>query len=319
MAIAAKLEKPPKRIVNINGDTVFFPSSSETFDQGLLTGRKLAANEYCQECHPDSFHQWERSAHRFSSFNNPFYRKSVELMADRGRPRAHEVVLGVPRPGRPLHRADGSRHAGEVLLRLLGGAAGPHLHVLPLDRRGQGRPRERLLRHRGVEAVPVRVLTERDAPRDQPAPDPDGAVAPPEDVPESRSTDARVLLDLPQGRADPGPERLPLDARTEPLRHLVRLRRLGARGAILLRPAEGEGLPRLPPAAAPVGRVRKPRRIRPRPPLPGREHGASLHPEGHEDDPADAGLPPGQGALGRSVRDPAGRRDPARSASSSRK
>ncbi|HEY7573751.1 MAG TPA: multiheme c-type cytochrome, partial [Thermoanaerobaculia bacterium] len=83
MALLAKLEKPPKRIVNVNGDTVFFPSSSETFDQGLLDGRKLAANEYCQSCHPDSFHQWERSAHRFSSFNNPFYRKSVELMADR--------------------------------------------------------------------------------------------------------------------------------------------------------------------------------------------------------------------------------------------
>ena len=82
MGLASKLEKPPKRIVNTNGDTVFFPSSSETFDQGLLNGRKLAANQYCQECHPDSFHQWERSAHRFSSFNNPFYRKSVELMAD---------------------------------------------------------------------------------------------------------------------------------------------------------------------------------------------------------------------------------------------
>jgi Tfp pilus assembly protein PilF len=82
MALLAKLEKPPKRIVNLNGDTVFFPSSSETFDQGLLNGYKLAANEYCKECHPDSFHQWERSAHRFSSFNNPFYRKSVELMAD---------------------------------------------------------------------------------------------------------------------------------------------------------------------------------------------------------------------------------------------
>ena len=82
MALAAKLERPPKRIVNRNGDTVFFPSSSETFDQGLLNARKLAANSYCRDCHPDSFHQWERSAHRFSSFNNPFYRKSVELMAD---------------------------------------------------------------------------------------------------------------------------------------------------------------------------------------------------------------------------------------------
>jgi len=82
MAIVAKLEKPPKRVINLNGDTVFFPSSSETFDQGLLDGKKLSANSYCKECHPDSFHQWERSAHRFSSFNNPFYRKSVELMAD---------------------------------------------------------------------------------------------------------------------------------------------------------------------------------------------------------------------------------------------
>ncbi len=83
MGVVARLEKPPKRIVNVNGDTVFFPSSSETFDQGLLDGKKLAANDYCQSCHPDSFHQWQRSAHRFSSFNNPFYRKSVELMADR--------------------------------------------------------------------------------------------------------------------------------------------------------------------------------------------------------------------------------------------
>jgi tetratricopeptide (TPR) repeat protein len=83
MTVVGRLEKPPKRIVNVNGDTVFYPSSSETFDQGLLDAKKLAANAYCKECHPDSFHQWERSAHRFSSFNNPFYRKSVELMADR--------------------------------------------------------------------------------------------------------------------------------------------------------------------------------------------------------------------------------------------
>src|SRR5206468_821532 len=48
-----------------------------------LDAKKLAANDYCQSCHPDSFHQWQRSANRFSSFNNPFYRKSVELMADR--------------------------------------------------------------------------------------------------------------------------------------------------------------------------------------------------------------------------------------------
>ena len=83
MAVLHKMERPPQRIVNRNGDTQFFLSSAETFDQGLLDGKKLAANQYCQECHPDSFKRWERSAHRFSSFNNPFYRRSVELAADR--------------------------------------------------------------------------------------------------------------------------------------------------------------------------------------------------------------------------------------------
>src|SRR5450830_1972509 len=83
MAGLHKMEKPPQRIVNREGDTQFFLSSAETFDQGLLDGRKLAANQYCQECHPDSFKRWEKSAHRFSSFNNPFYRRAVELTADR--------------------------------------------------------------------------------------------------------------------------------------------------------------------------------------------------------------------------------------------
>jgi tetratricopeptide (TPR) repeat protein len=82
MAVLHKLENPPQRIVNREGDTQFFLSSAETIDRGLLDGRKLAANQYCQECHPDSFKRWEKSAHRFSSFNNPFYRRAVELMAD---------------------------------------------------------------------------------------------------------------------------------------------------------------------------------------------------------------------------------------------
>jgi len=83
MFLFQRFEKPPKRIVNNNGDTAFFPSSAETFDQGLLDAKTLASNDYCGECHPDSKARWEKSAHRFSSFNNPFYRRSVELMADR--------------------------------------------------------------------------------------------------------------------------------------------------------------------------------------------------------------------------------------------
>ena len=153
----------PKRIVNVNGDTVFFPSSSETFDQGLLDGKKLAANEYCQECHPDSFHQWERSAHRFSSFNNPFYRKSVELMADRvGRERTkwcsgcHDpVVLFTGQMGAAT-QATFSYDSWEAQQGLTCMSCHSIAEVKDVQR-------QRLLRHRGVQAVSVRVLEERDA------------------------------------------------------------------------------------------------------------------------------------------------------------
>jgi tetratricopeptide (TPR) repeat protein len=84
MGIAHKLEKPSKRIANMNGDTQFFLSSAETWDGGLMDGAKLANNQYCGQsgCHPDSLKRWEKGAHRFTSFNNPFYRRAVELMAD---------------------------------------------------------------------------------------------------------------------------------------------------------------------------------------------------------------------------------------------
>ncbi|MGB0135583.1 multiheme c-type cytochrome [Dokdonella sp.] len=83
MAIYQYLEKPPQRIVNQDGDTQYFPSSAETFDQGLIDPVRLSDNEYCRECHPRTYERWEKSAHRLSSFNNPFYRRSVELTADR--------------------------------------------------------------------------------------------------------------------------------------------------------------------------------------------------------------------------------------------
>ncbi|MCZ6787080.1 MAG: tetratricopeptide repeat protein [Planctomycetota bacterium] len=36
----------------------------------------------CARCHPDIVEQWKDSAHRFSSFNNPFYRAPVEKMRE---------------------------------------------------------------------------------------------------------------------------------------------------------------------------------------------------------------------------------------------
>ncbi|KAA0255378.1 tetratricopeptide repeat protein [Acidobacteria bacterium ACD] len=85
MGVLHRLERPPRRVANVSGDTQFFLSSAETLDGGLMDGKRLSANAYCGDagCHPDTLKRWEKSAHRFSSFNNPFYRRAVELMADR--------------------------------------------------------------------------------------------------------------------------------------------------------------------------------------------------------------------------------------------
>ncbi len=50
-----------------------------------LNDDDLGRSETCgqQGCHPDVVSQWEASAHRFSSFNNPYYRKSVEALIER--------------------------------------------------------------------------------------------------------------------------------------------------------------------------------------------------------------------------------------------
>jgi hypothetical protein len=39
-------------------------------------------SDACQRCHNDIYQQWQSSAHRFSSFNNQWYRKSIEYMQD---------------------------------------------------------------------------------------------------------------------------------------------------------------------------------------------------------------------------------------------
>lgn len=52
---------------------------------GFLEEQDLARSKTCgqQGCHPDVYAQWAESAHRFSSFNNPYYRKSIENMVSR--------------------------------------------------------------------------------------------------------------------------------------------------------------------------------------------------------------------------------------------
>ena len=60
----------------------FFPSSAQTRHGGLIPAKFFMQSDACQRCHSDIYQQWSSSAHRFSSFNNQWYRKSVEYMQE---------------------------------------------------------------------------------------------------------------------------------------------------------------------------------------------------------------------------------------------
>ncbi len=58
----------------------FFPSSAQTNVGGTIPSDFFMDSERCAECHKDIYDQWNSSAHHFGSFNNQFYRKSIEYM-----------------------------------------------------------------------------------------------------------------------------------------------------------------------------------------------------------------------------------------------
>jgi tetratricopeptide (TPR) repeat protein len=60
----------------------FFPSSAQTADGGHIPASYFMESDSCQRCHADIYKQWKSSAHHFSSFNNQWYRKSIEYMQD---------------------------------------------------------------------------------------------------------------------------------------------------------------------------------------------------------------------------------------------
>ncbi|HTG73368.1 MAG TPA: tetratricopeptide repeat protein [Terriglobia bacterium] len=64
----------------INGD--FFPSSVRTNTGKRLESDFFMQSKACERCHSDIYKQWNSSAHHFSSFNNQWYRKSIEYMQD---------------------------------------------------------------------------------------------------------------------------------------------------------------------------------------------------------------------------------------------
>jgi tetratricopeptide (TPR) repeat protein len=59
------------------GEQYFMPSSARTANGKFIPAQALMNNEYCLECHKDVFNSYIHSAHKFSSFNNPFYLFSI--------------------------------------------------------------------------------------------------------------------------------------------------------------------------------------------------------------------------------------------------
>jgi tetratricopeptide (TPR) repeat protein len=60
----------------------FFPSSAETNVGGIIPSTFFMTATECARCHKEIYDQWNSSAHHFASFNNQWYRKSVEYMQD---------------------------------------------------------------------------------------------------------------------------------------------------------------------------------------------------------------------------------------------
>ena len=58
----------------------FAPSSARTTSGQIIPANFFLDSQGCGECHHDIYEQWKSSMHHMASFNNQFYRKSIEYM-----------------------------------------------------------------------------------------------------------------------------------------------------------------------------------------------------------------------------------------------
>ncbi|HXX28699.1 MAG TPA: tetratricopeptide repeat protein [Terriglobales bacterium] len=75
----------PPASMNQEGDGPagpFFPSSAQVYGERKIPSKFFMESDSCKRCHADIYNQWFGSAHHFSSFNNQWYRKSIEYMQD---------------------------------------------------------------------------------------------------------------------------------------------------------------------------------------------------------------------------------------------
>jgi tetratricopeptide (TPR) repeat protein len=81
----SRIRNPATAPVSMAGEgggpnSPFFPSSAKTNVGGIIPANFFMDSERCGDCHKQIYQEWKSSAHHFASFNNQFYRKSVEYM-----------------------------------------------------------------------------------------------------------------------------------------------------------------------------------------------------------------------------------------------
>jgi len=82
-----RIQNPTMPPENMNGEGdgpqgLFFPSSAQVYGNQKIPSKFFMESDACKRCHEDIYNQWFGSAHHFSSFNNQWYRKSIEYMQD---------------------------------------------------------------------------------------------------------------------------------------------------------------------------------------------------------------------------------------------
>ena len=82
-----RIQNPAMAPDDMNGEGdgpqgAFFPSSAQVYGNKKIPSKFFMESDSCKRCHEDIYNQWNSSAHHFSSFNNQWYRKSIEYMQD---------------------------------------------------------------------------------------------------------------------------------------------------------------------------------------------------------------------------------------------
>ena len=296
---AFRIVNPPAPPISMDGEgggpqSPFFPSSANTNVNGIIPANFFMTSKTCERCHKDIYDQWNSSMHHFSSFNNQWYRKSIEYMQDvvgtkpskwcagchdhavffNGRfdkPIKEQIETPEAQAGLACTSCHSISHVGSTMGQGDFTIEYPPLHDL------------------AASSNPLLAFAHDRLTFLDPAPHRNTFLKP-----FHTRADAGVLLVVSQGAPRRARERLPLVPRLQRLRQLAGLGHLRRGRALLLLPAEADEVRRLPHAARAFERSGGDQRHGALAPLPRREYGHPLRQRRRGAAEDDAAVPAGR-------------------------